>query len=97
MSATDFPTLARAAMGQTQMRHNVRKATTTIRARTARVTAELPDWEQLRQAGQAIKAETMRHLDTHLRRLEETRPKRAISSSRSRRGTAPRARSRSSP
>jgi L-lactate dehydrogenase complex protein LldF len=71
MSATDFPTLARAAMGQTQMRHNVRKATTTIRARTARVTAELPDWEQLRQAGQAIKAETMRHLDTHLRRLED--------------------------
>jgi L-lactate dehydrogenase complex protein LldF len=58
-------------MGETQMRRNVRKATTTIRARTARVTAELPDWEALREAGRAIKAEAMSNLDTLLRQLEE--------------------------
>jgi L-lactate dehydrogenase complex protein LldF len=63
--------LAKAAMGQAQMRRNVARATATIRAKTARVTAELPDWEALRDAGRAIKAETMRNLDTHLRQLEE--------------------------
>ena len=36
-----------------QLRRNIRKATSTIRARTAKVAAELPDWEQLRDAGRA--------------------------------------------
>jgi L-lactate dehydrogenase complex protein LldF len=70
VSGTDFPTLAKAALADTQMRRNIRKATTTIRERTARVAAELPDWEALRDAGRAIKAEAMAALDTHLLALE---------------------------
>jgi L-lactate dehydrogenase complex protein LldF len=70
MSATDFPSLAHKALRDTQLRRNIRKATTTIRARTARVTAELPDWQALRDAGAAVKAATMRDLDTHLLQLE---------------------------
>ena len=69
---TDFPALAHEALRDTQLRRNIRKATSTIRARTARVTAELPDWQQLRDAGSAIKAATMRELDTHLLKLEAT-------------------------
>ncbi len=68
---TSFPALAHAELRRTQLRRNIRKATTTIRARTALVTAELPDWEALREAGQAIKAATLHDLDTHLLHLEE--------------------------
>jgi L-lactate dehydrogenase complex protein LldF len=71
VSDRSFPTLAHAELRNAQLRRNIRKATTTIRARTARVTAELPDWEALRDAGSAIKAETLRDLDTHLLQLEE--------------------------
>jgi L-lactate dehydrogenase complex protein LldF len=71
MRDTSFPTLAHAELRNTQLRRNIRKATTTIRARTARVTAELPDWEALRSAGSAIKAAALRDLDTHLLKLEE--------------------------
>jgi L-lactate dehydrogenase complex protein LldF len=70
MTDTSFPTLAHKALLNTQLRRNIRKATSTIRARTARVTAELPDWEALRDAGAAIKAATMAELDTHLLQLE---------------------------
>ncbi len=71
MKDTSFPALAHAELRNTQLRRNIRRATTTIRARTARVTAELPDWEALRSAGQAIKAATLHDLDTHLLLLEE--------------------------
>ena len=36
------------------------------------VVAELPDWEQLREAGRAIKERTLRHLDAYLLELEES-------------------------
>ena len=68
---TSFSVLAHAELRNTQLRRNIRKATTTIRARTARITAELPDWEALRDAGQAIKAATLHDLDTHLLLLED--------------------------
>ena len=51
-----FPEAARAALGNAQLRRNLGKATTTIRAKRARVVSELPDWEALREAGAAIKA-----------------------------------------
>jgi L-lactate dehydrogenase complex protein LldF len=70
-TATDFPTLAHKALQDTQLRRNIRKATSTIRARTGRVTAELPDWQALRDAGSAIKAAAMRDLDAYLLQLEE--------------------------
>ena len=71
MTDNAFATLAHEALRDTQLRRNIRKATSTIRARTAKVAAELPDWEQLREAGRAIKSATMHDLDTHLLKLEE--------------------------
>jgi L-lactate dehydrogenase complex protein LldF len=65
-----FPVAARRALANTQLRRNLGKATTTIRAKRAAVVAEVPDWEELREAGRAIKAATMQHLDRHLEELE---------------------------
>ncbi len=65
-----FPVAARRALADTQLRRNLGKATATIRAKRAAVVAELPDWEELREAGRAIKAATMQHLDRHLEELE---------------------------
>ncbi len=66
-----FPDAAKTALADTQLRRNLGKATTTIRAKRANVVAELPDWEELRAAGSAIKADVMRHLDRYLLQLEE--------------------------
>jgi len=65
-----FPVAARRALADTQLRRNLGQATATIRAKRAAVVAELPDWEELREAGRAIKAATMQHLDRHLEELE---------------------------
>jgi L-lactate dehydrogenase complex protein LldF len=65
-----FPVAARRALGDAQLRRNLTKATTTIRAKRASVVAELPDWEDLRAAGQAIKTATLRDLDRYLEQLE---------------------------
>ncbi len=66
-----FPEAARRAVGDTTLRANLRHATHTIRDKRARAVAELDDWAALREAGKRIKDETLRHLDTHLLRLEE--------------------------
>jgi L-lactate dehydrogenase complex protein LldF len=66
-----FPAAARRALADTQLRRNLGKATSTIRAKRAKVVGELPDWEELRSAGQAIKAEAMAHLDRYLEQLEQ--------------------------
>jgi L-lactate dehydrogenase complex protein LldF len=65
-----FPQAARDALADSQLRRNLAQAITTIRARRAAVVAELPDWEELREAGQAIKAHTLAHLDRYLELLE---------------------------
>src|SRR5215469_15622838 len=65
-----FPVAARAALANSQLRRNLGKATATIRAKRAAVVAELPDWEELRAAGQAIKQHTLAHLDHYLEQLE---------------------------
>jgi L-lactate dehydrogenase complex protein LldF len=65
-----FPDAAREALQDTQLRRNLRKATSTIRAKRARVVAELPDWEQLREAARAIRERTARNLDHYLEQLE---------------------------
>ncbi|WP_435742374.1 lactate utilization protein B [Nocardioides sp. SYSU DS0663] len=66
-----FPTAARAALADTQLRHNLAHATGTIRAKRAAVVGEVDEWEQLRLAGAAAKEAALRDLDTHLVRLEE--------------------------
>src|SRR5271165_2915957 len=65
-----FPPAAAVALANPQLRRNLGKATSTIRDKRTRVVAELPDWEELRAAGAAIKAEVMAHLDTYLLQLE---------------------------
>jgi L-lactate dehydrogenase complex protein LldF len=65
-----FPAAARETLANAQLRRNVGKATTTIRAKRARVVRELPDWEALRDAGAAVKARTMATLPEQLERLE---------------------------
>jgi L-lactate dehydrogenase complex protein LldF len=65
-----FPVAARRELGNAQLRRNLGKATSTIRAKRAAVVAELPDWEELRSAGQAIKTETLRDLGGYLEQLE---------------------------
>ncbi|SFO09580.1 L-lactate dehydrogenase complex protein LldF [Streptomyces sp. cf124] len=67
-----FPEAARAALADTRLRANLSRATGTIRDRRLAVTAELDDWEELRETAAAVKRRTLRHLDRHLLRLEET-------------------------
>jgi L-lactate dehydrogenase complex protein LldF len=65
-----FPKAAKAALANPVLRANLRNATTTIRGKRAAVVGEVPDWEELREAGRAIKAATMADLAAHLERLE---------------------------
>src|SRR5918993_5656751 len=65
-----FPTAARRMLADTQLQRNLGQATTTIRAKRAQVVAELPDWEQLREAGRQLKVHTMAHLPDYLAPLE---------------------------
>jgi L-lactate dehydrogenase complex protein LldF len=70
-TAPTFPMAALAAMGDSQLRKNVRHASDIIQAKRARVVAEMPDWQQLRESGNAIRQHTMRHLDHYLQQFEE--------------------------
>ncbi len=65
-----FEESAKLALANTQLRRNMGKATQTIRAKRASVVDELPDWQQLREAGRGIKERVLRHLDTYLVQLE---------------------------
>jgi L-lactate dehydrogenase complex protein LldF len=67
---TDFPTAARAELANEQLRANLQHATQTIRAKRAGVVAELPDWEELREAGRGIKADVLARLDDYLVQFE---------------------------
>ena len=69
-TAAAFPIAARTALGDTQMRKNVRHATEVIQAKRARVVAEMPDWQQLRESGKQIRQHTMEHLDYYLQEFE---------------------------
>ena len=66
----DFPAAAKVALGNQQLRRNLGMATRTIRDRRAQVVAERPDWEELREAGRALKARVLRHLDDYLVKFE---------------------------
>jgi L-lactate dehydrogenase complex protein LldF len=70
-TAPAFPIAAAAAMGDTQLRKNVRHATDVIQAKRARVTSEMPDWQALREAGKRIREHTMQYLDAYLEQFEE--------------------------
>jgi L-lactate dehydrogenase complex protein LldF len=65
-----FPDAARRELADARLRANLRHATDTIRERRAGVVAELDDWEELRDAGRAIKAEVLANLDDYLLQFE---------------------------
>jgi L-lactate dehydrogenase complex protein LldF len=67
---TSFPEAARVELANPQLRTNLRRATDTIRDRRARVVGEVPDWEELREAGRAIKADVLARLDEYLLQFE---------------------------
>ncbi len=77
MSATfvgmpSFPSAARTALADTQLRGNLAHATSTIRGKRAAVVGEVGNWEELRLAGAAIKDDVLLHLDDYLLQLEES-------------------------
>jgi L-lactate dehydrogenase complex protein LldF len=71
MSVPRFSEQAEQELRNLQLRSNLRAATDTIQAKRARVVAELPDWEALREAGRAIKADVLARLEEYLLQFEE--------------------------
>ncbi|HEY2043217.1 MAG TPA: LutB/LldF family L-lactate oxidation iron-sulfur protein [Jatrophihabitans sp.] len=65
-----FPKAAKTALADTQLRRNLGHATATIRAKRLRVVGEVPDWEELREAGSQIKQQVMARLPELLCELE---------------------------
>lgn len=66
-----FPRAAREELANSQMRRNIRHATTTIREKRRKVVEELPQWEDLRTEGAAIKDNVLASLSEYLPQLEE--------------------------
>ncbi|WP_285652441.1 LutB/LldF family L-lactate oxidation iron-sulfur protein [Actinomycetospora sp. NBRC 106375] len=65
-----FPVAAHRALADTQLRQNLGHATRTIRAKRAGVVGEVDDWEELRRAGEGVKADVMARLPELLEQLE---------------------------
>ncbi|MCQ9162485.1 LutB/LldF family L-lactate oxidation iron-sulfur protein [Arthrobacter sp. STN4] len=71
LNATEpFPQAAHRELGNAQLRANLGHATHTIRDKRLKVVAELPDWEDMRDAGSAIKNATMAQLPALLEQFE---------------------------
>ena len=68
--APDFPIAAQSALRDIELRRNVHRATDVIRSKRDLRVKELPDWEELRQAGKELKAHTLAHLDHYLVEFE---------------------------
>jgi L-lactate dehydrogenase complex protein LldF len=68
--AETFPAAARRELANAQQRANLARATGTIRDKRARIVSELPDWEELREAGRAIKADVLANLGEYLVQFE---------------------------
>src|SRR3984957_1896823 len=69
-TAPTFPMAAKSALADAQLQRNVRHATDVIQAKRARVVAEMPDWQDLREAGKQIRQHTMENLDFYLEEFE---------------------------
>ena len=68
--AEPFPRAAQEALANRQVRANLLHATATIRLKRAQAVAEVPDWEELRDAGAAVKDVALLSLDRLLVDLE---------------------------
>jgi L-lactate dehydrogenase complex protein LldF len=69
-SDREFPEAARELLQDSQTRSNVRHATNVIQAKRNAVVGELGDWEELRDAGAAVRAHSLAHLDYYLEQFE---------------------------
>jgi L-lactate dehydrogenase complex protein LldF len=69
--APSFQKAALPLLEDAQLRRNVRHATDVITRKRALVVGETRDWEELRNAGSAIKAHTLRYLDQYLLQFEK--------------------------
>ncbi len=67
-----FEKSARSYLDNSQLRRNIRHATTTICEKRKAVVEEMPDWEELRESGRQVKEKVMRNLDRYLLQLEES-------------------------
>ncbi len=67
---TYFEEAAKTQLKNTQLRRNIRHATTTIRNKRALRVEEMPDWEDLRQAAAAVKKRTQAQLPQLLEQFE---------------------------
>ncbi|WP_144790724.1 LutB/LldF family L-lactate oxidation iron-sulfur protein [Kocuria palustris] len=67
---TPFPRHAREELRDDQMRANIGHATHSIRTKRNRVVGELPDWEELRDAGAAVKQEVAARMPELLEQFE---------------------------
>jgi L-lactate dehydrogenase complex protein LldF len=67
---TSFPEAARVELANPQLRANLAHATETIRAKRSRVVSELPDWDELRETGKAIKQDVLANLGRYLQQFE---------------------------
>lgn len=65
-----FGPVAGRTLRDTQQRRNLAHATRTIRGRRAAAVGEMPDWEELREAGAQAKDRVLLGLDRELARLE---------------------------
>ncbi|HEX4065357.1 MAG TPA: LutB/LldF family L-lactate oxidation iron-sulfur protein [Acidobacteriaceae bacterium] len=70
-TAPSFQKAALPLLENAGLRSNVRHATDVITRKRAVVVGESPDWQELRTAASAIKAQTMRHLDEYLLQFEK--------------------------
>jgi L-lactate dehydrogenase complex protein LldF len=69
-TAPKFQVAAKNLMGDSQLRKNVRHATNVIQTKRSKVVGEMPDWQDLREAGKQLRRHTMRHLDFYLEQFE---------------------------
>jgi L-lactate dehydrogenase complex protein LldF len=67
-----FPEAAARELRNEQLRANLHRATHTIRAKRAAAVGEVPEWEELREAGRAIKQQVLERLDEYLVQFEES-------------------------
>ncbi len=65
-----FPEAAAVSLQDAQLRRNLVHATNVIQAKRARVVAERPDWDELRESGKQIRQHALEYLDVYLEQFE---------------------------
>src|SRR6478672_1694489 len=66
-----FPEAAREALADSQLRTNLKRATTTIRDKRARAVSEVANWDELRTLAATIKDDTLARLPDLLVQFEQ--------------------------